>query len=283
MSGLTKEQLAMRLQGIGASEIAAVAGLNPWMSAHDVWLLKRGLAEPAENVKSRMGNRVEAAVRAEYCEDQGVEVEDVGTLVHPTKPWMMATPDGRVKGMRRLLEIKCVGWRMAFHWGTEVDAIPDYYRPQVEQQLEVADADECHVAAWIGGSDFRIYTIQRDRELGVILGEIGRKFWHDHVLTGIPPKVDGSEGARRMLEKLFPRNAKPLLKASPPVAELGQSLRGARAELERIEARKLELENKIIEAIGDAEGVDADDWRVTYRANKNNKRVFRFVSKESAA
>jgi putative phage-type endonuclease len=280
---LTNEQLELRKKGIGASEIAAIAGINPWMSAHDVWCIKRGLAESVENVKSRMGHRVEAAVCAEYCEDQGVEVEEVGTIVHPQRDWQLATPDRRVKGHRRLLEVKCVGWRMAHHWGTEVDAIPEYYRPQVEQQLEVCDLDECHVAAWIGGSDFRIYTIRRDRELARILTEIGERFWVDNVLGGVPPKVDGTEGARRMLEKLFPRNAKPLLKATPDVEGIGLELLDARKTLERIERRKTELENRIIEAVGDADGIVADDWRVTYRANKNNKRVFRFVSKEEAA
>jgi len=279
---LTIDQLATRHLTLGASEIAAVAGLNPWKTAHDVWLLKLQLAESSDNVRTRMGNRVEACVLAEYCETEGVEAELMGTVVHPSHGWMSATPDARIKGARRLLEIKCVGWRMAHHWGTEVDAIPEYYRPQVEQQMEVCDVDECHVAAWIGGSEFRIYTIKRDRELAGILTEIGRRFWHEHVIPGIPPPVDGSEGARRMLDKLFPRNTKPMLQATPELSGLAARLREAKVLTERAEAEQAAAQNKIIEALGDAEGVAAPDFRITYRADKAGKRRFLFKTKEAA-
>lgn len=279
---LTDEQLALRQSGIGASEIGAIAGLNPWMSAHDVWLVKRGLATNAGSVHSRMGQRIEAAVAAEYTEDQGAELGHFGTIVHPKHPWMMATPDACVFGVRRIVEIKCVGWRLAHHWGSDADAIPEYYRPQVEWQLEVCDADECHVAAWIGGSDFRIYTIKRDRELAGILTEIGRKFWFDHVLTGTPPAVDGSEGARRMLDKLFPRNTKPMLPATPEIAEMAARLREAKALTERAEAEQAAAQNRIIEALGEAEGVAAPDFKITYRADKAGKRRFLFKTKEAA-
>lgn len=282
MSGLTKEQLELRRNGIGASEIAAICGLNPWRSAHDVWLLKRGLADEVTNVTSRMGLRVEAAVRAEYCEDQGVTVEDVGTIVHPTHSWMMATPDGKVVGVKRLLEIKCVSWRMAHHWGTEVDAIPDYYRPQVEQQLEVCDEPECHVAAWIGGADFRIYTIKRDPSLASMLIDIGARFWRDYVLTGNPPPVDGSDGARRMLDKMFPRHERPMLEATPDIDALAAQLREAKAAKLVAEEAEATAQNRIVEAIGAAEGVAAKDYRITYRADKAGKRRFLFKPKEGA-
>src|SRR4051812_13439051 len=112
VGGLNAEQMSMRQHTLGASEIAAVCGLNPWKSAHDVWLVKRGLAEEAGNARTRMGLRVEAAVAEEYCETENAQIAHFGTLVHPEDPWMSATPDACVAGASRLLEIKCVGWRI---------------------------------------------------------------------------------------------------------------------------------------------------------------------------
>ncbi len=42
---LTAEQKADRVNTLGASEIAAVCGLSPWKSVHDVWLSKMGLVD----------------------------------------------------------------------------------------------------------------------------------------------------------------------------------------------------------------------------------------------
>lgn len=275
-------ELEERKNTLGASEIAAVAGILPWRSAHDTWLVKRGLVDELGDVTTRMGNRVEACVREEYCLEMNAEVAHFGTIIHPTEPWASATPDAAVYGARRLLEIKCVGWRMAHHFGTDVDAIPAYYRAQLAWQMECCDADEAHLAAWIGGSDFRIYTVQRDRELGAMLLDVGRRFWFDHVLPGIPPPADGTEGARRMLERLYPTHRTPLKPATPTAQDLAAKLRAAKAEAERAELRVQEFQNKMIEEIGESEGLTADDWKVTLRADKNGKRRFLFKDKTAA-
>lgn len=276
MSGLTAEQRARRSQGIGASEIAAIVGLNPWRSAHDVWLIKRGLVDEAESVQTRMGSRVERCVLDEYQAETGAALAYPGTVAHPREPWMLATPDALVEAERRAVEVKCVGWRSAFHWGEDADAIPDYYRPQVAWQLEVFGLEEAHVAAWIGGSDFRIYTVRRNPTLAAALIEAGRRFWFDHVLTGDPPPVDGSDGARRMLSELYPRNTKPLLRATDEHDALADCLQRARVAFEEAELAKRAAEHALIAAIGDADGIYSDAWRATYRATKTGARRLLF-------
>lgn len=280
---LTNEQLAERMHGIGSSEVAAVCGLNPWRSAHDVWMLKRGLADETNdgNVRTRMGLRVESAIAEEYQLETGAELAHWGTVVG-TEPWMLATPDRSVFGVRRLVEIKNVGWRSAFHWGSDADAIPDYYRPQVEWQMLVCDADETDVAAWLGGSEFRIYRIKRNRELGDAIANVCRRFWHDNVLGNVPPTVDGSDGARRMLAKLYPTNTKPMAVATVEANELAERLAATRADLTTIEEKKSYLENKLREAIGDADGVLGPDWKATFKADRNGKRSFRFTTQQES-
>jgi len=279
MSGLTKEQLASRHLYLGASEIAAVVGLNPWRSAHDIWLQKLGLADDTSSVQSRVGTLVEPVIQQLYCEDMKCEVGHFGSMVHPKHSWLSATPDFEVFGAPRVGEIKMVGWRMAHHWTSEEDGVPDYYRTQGEIQMEVFDAEHCDFAALLGGTDFRIYRIARDREMAGMLIDIGAKFWRDHVIARVPPPIDGTEGAKRLLRKIYPVNLGPMKSADADAERLVTELLG----LDGRDARRLELENKLKDAIRDAEGLVGDGWSVTFRANKKGVRSLRWKHKKEQA
>lgn len=276
MSSLTQEQLATRHLYLGASEIAAVAGLNPWRSPHDVWLSKMGLADEPGNVRTRIGELVEPILGQLYCEEEKVEIAHFGSLVHPEHSWMSATPDFFVSGHRRLGEIKMVGWRAAAFFSEEDDGVPDYYRPQAEWQMEVCDADECDFAALLGGTDFRIYRLKRDREMAGMLIDIGAKFWRDYVVKKVPPPIDGSEGARRLLKKLYPVNLGPMKGASAKDELIVKRI----LDIDKLEGERDELENKLKESIADAEGLTGDGWSVTYRADKNKRRSLRWKQKK---
>lgn len=280
---LTEEQLALRMHTVGSSEIAAVCALNPYRSSHDVYCEKLGLLSYEGNVKTRMGERVEHAVAEEYVLETGAELAHFGTIVHPKHAWMSATPDRVVRGTRRIVEIKCVGFRSAYHWGTDPDAIPDYYRPQVEWQMDVCDADETHVAAWIGGSDFRIYTIKRDRALGDLLRKIGHQFWVENVLARVPPRVDESLGARRMLNAMFPRNSGKILAPDEKASTLVSKLFDAQRAVKEAEAAEDRIKNQLRELAEDADGFESRDWKVSWKADRNGKRSFKVKTKEEKA
>ena len=276
----TREELAARRLSLGASEIASVVGLNPYRSVHETWMLKRGLVEEEDNVKSRIGQLIEPVIAQVYREETGAELAHFGTVTHATEPWATATPDGFVFGIPRLLEIKCVGWRMAHHWTDEEEGVPDYYRVQGEWQCLVTGAQEVDFAALIGGTDFRIYRCRHDAALGAMLLERGR--WLNHVRTGTPPAVDHSDGAREMLRRLYPRNTRPLLPATSEVAGIARALLVVRRDLADLSKSEATLENRLRAEIQDAEGYFADDFRVTYRANKNGVRALKLTAKEAA-
>jgi putative phage-type endonuclease len=277
----TDEELLARRRSLGASEVAAVVGLNPWRSAHDVWCVKRGLLDEEPTTASRVGTLIEPVIKQLYIEDTSATVEYRGTIRHPSIPWATATPDGHVVGLPRLLEIKCVGWRSATHWTTEDDGIPDYYRTQVEWQMEVCGADECDVAALIGGTDFRVYRIRRDPSLAAALLESCAKFWA-LVESGTPPTADHSDGARRMLAKLYPRDTRPLLPAPDDVVTTAQSLLMVRSEIKSLEKDEAALENKLREAVADAAGFIGDGIKITAKADKNGRRPLKVTAKEAA-
>lgn len=280
----TEQEREERRRTLGASDVAAVVGMNPWKTQHDVWLEKMGLADDQNDIRTRAGELVEPVALQLYCEETGASVASFGTIVHPRHPWMSATPDFAVFGRRVVGEAKFVGWRVAPHWGSGPEDVPDYYRPQGEWQMEVCDADECHFAALVGGPDFRRYTVKRDRDLAGLLVEICGKFWRDNVVARKAPSVDGSENAREMLKKLFPRDTTPLKPATPEVEEIARLLVGAKRSRMAAEAYEATLENRLREAIGDGAGFFSDGWVATWKTAKNGVRPLKFkVKGEEAA
>lgn len=280
---LTPEQKEARRFTLGASDIAAVVGLNPWKTLHDVWLEKMGLADEQDSSTTRAGELVEPIALQLYAEETGAEIAHFGAVVHPKQPWMSATPDFAVFGRPVVGEAKFVGWRVALHWGDGPEDVPDYYRPQAEWQMEVCSAEQCHFAVLVGGPDFRTYRVKRDPELAGMLIDIGGKFWRDHVIARRPPAVDGSAGAREMLRKLFPRHKLDLRPADPRATELVSEMIAARQALDEAEARKADIENRIREAIGDAEGWYSPSWLVTWKADKRGVRALKFKPKSEVA
>jgi putative phage-type endonuclease len=284
--------MLVRSTGIGSSEIAAVVGVSPFQSRHDVWLVKQGLANFKGNLATRMGSRIEDAIAEEYCELMRAEGEPheianfQTTFAHPRESWILASPDRLVRGRRRIAEMKNVGFRSMFSWGTEVDAVPDYYRVQVEWQLGVCDAltasgdlDEspmdAHVVAWLGGCDLRVYRIQRSPRLWDAIVEQARDFWFRNVMQKVPPEIDGTDGAKRMVHALAGASWKPLTKATPQQEELMAALREAREQVERATFREQEIETRIKATIGDSEGFLFKGGRTTWKTNKKGIRPFK--------
>ena len=289
---LSADQMIVRATGIGSSEIAAIVGVSPYQSRHDVWMTKMGMAKFEGNTTTRMGQRLEDVIAEEYCALMREQNEPhvIGnfqtTFAHPREPWILASPDRLVSGRRRIAEVKNVGFRMMWQWGSEVDAVPDYYRIQVEWQLGVCDAlsttgavDElpidAHVVAWLGGCDLRVYRIQRSPKLWDAIVQQGRAFWFNNVLKRIPPEVDGTDGAKRMVHALAGGSWKPMRPATPEQEELVAALREAKDNVTRAEYVEQELVNRIKQTIGSDEGFRFKGGQVKWKTNKAGIRPFK--------
>lgn len=266
---LTEEQHEIRRKGIGSSEIAAVAGLNPWMGELDVWHRKMGVADDQDNINTRRGNHLEPAIRAWYQAETGRQVEDVGTLVHPEYSIVRATPDGMVPSFPAPLEIKAPHFRTADHWGEPgTDEIPEYYMPQVIWEMAVTDCKCAEIAALLGG-DLCIYHVQWDQEMFDLLLERAQAFWHDHIETETPPPPDGSESAKRWLQKRYPIATRDMLQADGEADEWVSRLKEAQHAKKAAEYDEQFAKNRLISMIGDHEGMTGPWGKIYYRNNKD--------------
>lgn len=265
--------MATRATGIGASEIAAIVGLSPYTSPLDIYCRKRGLTEEfAGNESSRWGLRLEAPIAEAYTAETGIELTGDGrtTIVHPVHEFALCTPDRIAADRSRVVEIKTAGIRMAHLWGDPgSDDVPEYYLTQVAWQMAVLDIDAADIAVLIGGNDFRIYSVARDRELEDALIEAGRKFWTENVLAGEPPSPRDSDEYARVLSAKYPFDRiADLVEADADTAFAARELRRVRDQIKALEAVELNIQNDIKAAIGDHAGIVGDFGKITWKATK---------------
>jgi len=89
-----REWLEVRKQGIGGSDISALAGCNPWKSAIHVFLEKTGRFEVEPNEKMKWGNILEDPVAREYSDSQEVKVQRVKAVLKDSSyPHFLANID----------------------------------------------------------------------------------------------------------------------------------------------------------------------------------------------
>ncbi len=295
---LTAAQHAVRMTGIGASEIGTVAGLVPYAKPIDVWLVKRGLREPFEgNQATRMGTALEPAIADIYAAEYLGPGERVaqpseawpdavdGTLRHPDHPWVLASPDRAVMvgdKVVRLVEIKTAGPRTAYLWGDAHDAVPNGYRAQVEWQMAVTGVPVVDLVVLLAGEEVRAYRIERDPELWEYLLRIGREFWR-LVQEGIEPPVDGSESWKAYLAARFPKGSGVLRPATGDEAEMVEELTRLKRDAKELKARTDALENRIKAAVGDDDGITTDTLCATWKADSVGHVAWKAVADELGA
>jgi predicted phage-related endonuclease len=179
------EWLAERRKGVGASEVAAVLGLDPYRSALDVFLDKIGQAPPREDT----GRRIEAT-QVFLRHPGGILTATLDALAAVNRPVEFKTLN-----MNHRAYVEQLG-----EDGT--DEVPETWQCQVQAQLLVAGADEADLAVFVGG-DLRHYTIRRQMAVhAAILGRV-HAFWAEHVLAKVPPPATRASDARA-LHALYP-------------------------------------------------------------------------------
>ncbi len=261
---------------LGGSEIAAVAGVSRYEGPHDVWSKKLGLvADEEDNRFMLWGRKLEDLVGERYTEVTGKELIRAPHLVHPKLPYVAGTPDRLIVGEPRLLEIKTADARSAHLWGEEgTDGVPASYLCQVAYYLALTNLEAADVAVLIGGNDFRVFHVERDRALEDRLLELARDFWTKYVVPKVPPPIDASLGARRYLAGAFPREASPVVEpANPEEDALAVGLKLARMDFRRAQQERQRFENLMKERLGGRAGIEGEGYRITWRRTKDREAV----------
>lgn len=233
-----EDWLAARTSGIGGSDAAAIVGLNPKKTPYQVYLEKRGEAEPedlSDNERVYWGNELEEPIARRYALKMGVRVARVNQILrHPDLPYIIGNIDRRVVGQSRGLECKNVGYDVAHfgdQWGESgTDLVPPMYFIQVQHYYLVREFDAYDLAALIGGNDHRIYHIPADAATLDMMKQMYAAFWHC-VQTGQPPAATTLHEAYMR----FPRSMPDPIEANDTIAADVTALRELKASIKTLE------------------------------------------------
>jgi putative phage-type endonuclease len=292
MPRLSPQQKADRRLGIGSSDIAELLGISPYEGASPVRLFAEKIGmlpdDDEETLEQEVGHALEGALARMYEAKSGHTVitsgEYVESVCHPVHRWRRANLDGRIEGKRAALEIKCVGIGMAADWDLDSDdGIPHYVRVQVAWQMHVADLDEIHVVALVGGpSGFRVFYVKRDLELEALIVAEADKAWMAIQARTAPP-VDASSSCKVYLERLYPSPPEDVEVEITDDEEIMIGVRRVKAEVyrKRAEEAKDIASNELRELMGKKGATIAwcGLWRATWKADKNGQRSLKVTGR----
>ena len=197
------EWLENRRKGIGGSDIAAIAGLNPWRSPINVYMDKLGeLPDKEQSEFAYWGTTLEPIIADEFARRTGYKIARHNKQVqHPKYPWMLGNRDRRIVGHRAGLECKATSSFNRNSW-LKGD-VPEMYICQCQWYMAVTGWDTWHIACLIGGNQFVMQEIQADPEVQAYLIQIGADFWQ-LVESKTPPEIDGTEASTELLNIMYP-------------------------------------------------------------------------------
>jgi putative phage-type endonuclease len=284
--------LARRARGIGGSDIGAICGLDPFRTPFDVWREKRAALD-GEPIEDAAGEAAEWGLAIEPLIVQAFEArtgfaaaEYAGVLPAPGPwgSWHLASPDRVTRGASTprgewdgVLEAKLRS--RGDRWGpSDTDRVPPETRAQVAWYQAALGAQTGAVAALIGGTDLRVYWLDRDPALEDVLRRAGAAFWA-LVESGERPPLVARDNRHAMSDWAREVLGVPELIQVPDELEDWPERyaaavawrKEADAEVERLQA---EAKAAMI-----ARRADSIDGVCTFRASKKGVRSFRFTHK----
>lgn len=257
-----EEWLQERKKGIGASEVSALLGLNPWVSPYQLWLDKTAEGPAEDKIKDNAaviaGHMLEDAVAQYYQLTTGRHVIKASAgdwlAVHPEKPWMRCSPDrtffltgnGGEKGI-----LECKTTRSAL----DPADLPKNYYLQVQWQLGIMGMREGALAWLVAGMTFDCAKISFDPALFSTLSATAEEWWQKHVVGGVPPDPVTADEVRLA----YPASKVASSIATEEAVEAYHRLKDIKAQCKALEAEAKGLEDIICKEIGGNEALVVSD------------------------
>lgn len=204
---------------IGATDISAIVGLNPYANARDVYERIVNRTDRKKNKAMERGLKVEPLIRQAGLERYGWTLEPhPGIIVHPEYNWATASPDDWVvyEGRRCVIDYKSVSvWAVKAKpdaWGdSETDHCPEHYQIQMHWNGFVGGFERSLLLAAFGEderesgdfriTEYRLYRLWREPAIEQALFRAGLKFWTEHIEAHAPPAMEPMETIKKRIAK----------------------------------------------------------------------------------
>jgi putative phage-type endonuclease len=224
--GMTHDEwLEERKNGIGGSDSAAIFNLNPWMTSYDLYLSKKGKAEPIEETeRMKMGNVMEPVIAQLFSERENKKIARINKiLIHPKYSFIRSNIDYRILHEKEYLECKNVDGYIfkKADWGKEYTSdIPQYYYCQGNHySLFPQFSNGGWLAAVVGGNQLKVYRLPFDKEMYQMLIN-GYCTWWDNFQKNIPPEVVNMDDAQKRWSESFDES----IEATKEIKEMSEKI-----------------------------------------------------------
>lgn len=268
------------LPGLGASEISAAAGLDPFRSPLQLWLEHTGQAPAFEgNEHTDWGLEVEPAILRTYEKRQ---LQSGERLTRPSESiyklgstWKRCTPDGLVYVAAKLshtVQVKNVGSRMMHRW---FEGPPDYVVCQVQWELHVLGLERGDIMACLGGSPPEAWTLWRDTAMIADLDAIAELHWRNVQTKTEPRTTHHADWASHLAARAKSRGF--LIPVDAVDSNLVEEWRTSVAALKAAEQRSDLAKNRVRRVLADAsaDGMETHFGIATWKPNKHGVRTLR--------
>lgn len=267
-----------RRQIIGATDISAIVNKSPYgRTGHDVYMDKLGLSPPTEpSIRMRRGLHDEPFVAELYAEQTGLRLGTAEFCQMKAHPFIGGHPDYLIYNgsMDRGLECKTVAWLDPEKWGEAgTDKIPEGFFIQCQWYMMLTGLDLWDLAVLDGGGGLRIYPLERHARLIDHLLKEGVSFWMNHIEPKIPPPVDSSESAAKMLKAVWPQHTEEVKEADKDTDVVAESERYAFANLKHWQDVHRGHVNKLQAFMEDAGRLNTSVGRYLWRTTKDSEKV----------
>ena len=289
----TPEWHAARARGIGASDAAAVLGLNPYKSALRLWAEKTGRLHPPNldnNPNVLRGVALETPIAEAFATQMGFgKVEPCGLLFQADPPYefILATPDflldqGFIDHNNIPVEIKAPSAHNRKQW----DEPPPMYEAQVRQQMFVLGAPYGILVAGFSDKDGRITEVVShwieplsgaEHEAVILRLE---EFWLDVQNDAMP--LDKNKDTSATLDDLYPDELKGKVVVLPEKANwIHQQLEDTNEAIARYTTERDFLRSELKAMIGDADTARLADGSATYIWRRQDRKGYTVAATSS--
>jgi len=271
---------AARAKGIGASELAAVLGLDPYRTPLDVWMEKTGRKPQfMGNEATFRGNALEDAVGAYMQRELGNDWKQIqgGQFVHPEFPVIRCNPD-------RLYKHVQTGEKIGGELKTTIEhvQIEDLQDPENPKKVPwLFQCQWCMITTgctrwelgWMGAFfNYKQVTINYDEAFAKTLIRIALDWWERHIIQDIQPEpINAADAAT-----LWPKDDGNWFEASAMLTETITEYANAKAQERQWKATADALADRIKLAFGPSMVATSGGERIaSYKENKAGNRTLR--------
>lgn len=253
---ITEHQRKRRRKHLGASDLPAIFGFDPWKSAEDVRLSKLHDTSFDSSDAMELGSAIEGHLIDWAAEQRGIKVRKNVSRVCEREPILSASLDAIEVAEHPEQAIEAKMTTVDDDWGEPgTDEVPDRVVIQAHGQMVVAGVQTVWVPVAILCRPIRrvIYRVDFDAEIGAEILELIPAWWRKHVEGNVP--CDGQPAQLETYKRLKrePQSRVTLTAEQAREIDFWQAFRSLRLKNQKEEEEHFA---RVLQLLGTAEAAD---------------------------